>query len=183
MTHTVAYIVGSASDDSLNRRLATALALAAPDSLEFIEAPIVDLPFYKPEYDADYPEVGRRLKRIVEDADAVLFVTPEYDRSIPAVLKNALEWLSRPSGQKSLMGKPVMVAGASGGLTGAAVAVVQLRGLLAGFNVHLMAQPDMFIRIRKDQFGPGGRATTEGTQEHFGNVMQLFADYVERFAE
>jgi len=182
MTYTVASIVGSASDDSLNRRLANALELAAPDSLEFVEAPIVELPFYKPEYDADYPPVGRRLKQMVEEADAVLFVTPEYDRSIPAVLKNALEWLSRPFGRNSLADKPVMVAGASGGLTGASVAVVQLRGMLTTFNVHQMSQPEMFIRIRKDQFGPDGRATTEGTQEHFGNVMQLFADYIARLA-
>ena len=183
MTHTVAYIVRSASDDSLNRRLANALVLAAPEDLEFVEAPIADLPFYKPEYDGAFPEVGARLKETIEGADAVLVITPEYNRSVPAVLKNALEWLSRPMGRNSLAGKPVMVAGASGGLTGASVAVVQLRGMLTMFNVHLMAQPEMFIRIRKDQFGPDGRALTEGTQDHFENVMGLFADYVAKFSD
>ncbi|MCI1787187.1 MAG: NAD(P)H-dependent oxidoreductase [Actinomyces sp.] len=178
MTQTIAYLVGSASEDSLNRRLADALILASPKDLEFVEAPIVDLPFYRPELDREFPEAGTRLKQIVEDADGVLMVTPEYNRCVPAVLKNALDWLSRPAGDMSLAGKPVMVAGASGGATSAGVAVVQLRSMLTMFNVHLMSQPELFVNIRKDQFGSDGRALTEGTQEHFEKVMGLFAEYV-----
>lgn len=179
MTHTVACFVGSASEDSLNRRLAGALMLAAPASLEFVEAEIVDLPFYRPEFEVDFPEVGRRLKQVVEEADGVLMVTPEYNRGVPAVLRNALDWLSRPKGSNSLAGKPVMLAGATPGAVGTAVAQAELRSVLGFFNVRLMGQPELYIRINKQQFDEDGRATTPGTQEFLATAMRAFARHVE----
>ncbi|WP_075891045.1 NADPH-dependent FMN reductase [Actinomyces provencensis] len=178
MTHSVAVVVGSASQDSLNRRLARALQLAAPESLEFIEAEIADLPFYRPEFDADYPEIGVRLKQVVEEADALLFVTPEYNRSIPAVLKNSLEWLSRPKGTSALSGKPAMMAGATPGGVGTAVAQAQLRSVLTHLDVRLLGQPELYVQISKQQFDDEGRATREGTQDFLATAMRAFADHI-----
>lgn len=179
MTLTVAYLVGSASEDSLNRRLAGALRLAAPSSIEFVEARIADLPFYRPEFDADFPETGTRLKSTIAEADGVLMVTPEYNRSIPAVLRNALDWLSRPRGENSLAGKPVMLAGATPGAIGTAVAQAELRSVLGFFNARLMGQPELYIRISKDQFDEDGRAATPGTQDFLASAMQAFAEHIE----
>lgn len=178
-TFTVAVIVGSASEDSLNRRLAKAMVVDAPSNLEFVEAPIIDLPFYRAEFDSSHPEFGAAFKQVLADADAVLIVTPEYNRGIPAVLKNALDWASRPMATNPLSGKPVLIAGASGGLTGTAVAQSALRSIVAIFDVHLMARPELYIRIKKDQFGADGRATTPGTQDFLAATMQKFADYIE----
>lgn len=182
MTHTVAYLVGSASEDSLNRRLAHALFAAAPSSMEFVEAPIVDLPFYRPELDREFPEIGARLKETVEGADGVILVTPEYNRGVPAVLRNALDWLSRPMGLNSLTGKPVMIAGATPGAVGTAVAQSELRTVLGFLNAHLMGQPELYIRIRKEQFDESGRATTPGTQELLERAMGAFEAHLASFA-
>ena len=182
MTHTVAVVIGSASQDSLNRRLARPLELAAPDSLQFVEAEIADLPFYRPEYDADYPEVGTRLKQVVESADALLVVTPEYNRSVPAVLKNALEWLSRPKGTGTLAGKPAMIAGATPGAVGTAAAQAQLRSVLSHLDVRLLGQPELYVQITKQQFDDEGRATREGTQDFLATAMRSFADHIDAVA-
>ena len=96
MSYKVGYFVGSLSSTSINRTLSKALIRLAPADLEFTEIPIGDLPLYSPDYDADYPAEARELKRAIESSDAVLFVTPEYNRSIPGALKNAIDWASRP---------------------------------------------------------------------------------------
>ena len=105
-TYKVGYLVGSLAKASINRQLATALIRLAPRELQFTEIPIKDLPLYSYDYDADFPPVARAFKQAIEDADAVLFVTPEYNRSIPGGLKNAIDWASRPWGQNSFRRKP-----------------------------------------------------------------------------
>ncbi|WP_231610586.1 NADPH-dependent FMN reductase, partial [Rhodococcus sp. CX] len=100
-TYTVGYFVGSLSSRSINRTLSKALIRLAPDDLEFVEIPIKDLPLYSPDYDADFPPEGTALKEAIAGVDAVLFVSPEYNRSIPGALKNAIDWASRPWGQNS----------------------------------------------------------------------------------
>jgi chromate reductase len=112
-TYTVGYIVGSLSSTSINRILAKALIRLAPDDLSFVEIPIGNLPLYRQDYDADYPPEGRALKEAIAAADAILFVTPEYNRSIPGALKNAIDWASRPWGQNSFDHMPAAVIGAS----------------------------------------------------------------------
>jgi len=112
-TYTVGYIVGSLSSTSINRILAKALIRLAPDDLSFVEIPIGNLPLYGQDYDADYPPEGRALKEAIAAADAILFVTPEYNRSIPGALKNAIDWASRPWGQNSFDHMPAAVIGAS----------------------------------------------------------------------
>src|SRR5574337_1199743 len=114
----VGYFVGSLARQSLNRKLSKALVQLAPPELEMTEIPFKDLPLYSYDYDADYPPVARALKRAIADVDAVLFVTPEYNRSIPGGLKNAIDWASRPWGQNSFARKPSGVIGASVGSIG-----------------------------------------------------------------
>ena len=123
-------LVGSLSSTSINRLLAKALGRLAPPELVLTEIPIKDLPLYSPDFDADYPPVARALKQSIADVDAVLFVTPEYNRSIPGGLKNAIDWASRPWGKNSFARKPSGVIGTSPGAIGTAVAQQSLRGVL-----------------------------------------------------
>ena len=114
-TYKVGYFVGSLSSTSINRVLSMALITLAPDDLEFTEIPIRDLPLYSPDFDADYPPEARALKDAIASMDALLFVSPEYNRSIPGALKNAIDWASRPWGQNSFDHIPAAVIGASPG--------------------------------------------------------------------
>ena len=120
--YSVGYFIGSLAKGSINRTLAQALIRLAPDDLEFTEIPIRDLPLYNHDCDADYPSEARALKQSIESVDAVLFVTPEYNRAIPGGLKNAIDWASRPWGENSFEGKPSAVIGGSIGAIGTAVA-------------------------------------------------------------
>ena len=120
--YTVGYIIGSLSTESINRTLSKALIRLAPENLTLVEIPIRDLPVYNRDFDADYPPVGRALKDAIASVDAVLFVTPEYNRGIPGSLKNAIDWASRPYGTNSLTRKPSAVIGASPGKIGTALA-------------------------------------------------------------
>ena len=121
-TYKVGYLIGSLSSTSINRKLANALIKLAPSTLSFSEIPFRDLPIYSPDYDADFPAPGKALKEAIKAVDALLFVTPEYNRSIPGGLKNAIDWASRPYGTNSFARKPSAVIGASPGAIGTAVA-------------------------------------------------------------
>src|SRR5690606_19817447 len=107
--YTVGYFVGSLAKGSINRKLAKALVRLAPEDLEMREISYAELPLYSYDYDADYPPAARALKEAIASVDAVLFVTPEYNRSIPGALKNAIDWASRPYGQNSFTHKPSAV--------------------------------------------------------------------------
>ena len=117
----VGYFVGSLSTSSINRLLAKALVRLAPPELELTEIPIKDLPLYSRDHDADYPPVASAFKDAIAAVDAVLFVTPEYNRSIPGALKNAIDWASRPWGKNSFARKPSAVIGTSPGEIGTAI--------------------------------------------------------------
>jgi chromate reductase len=106
VTYKVGYFVGSLSSTSINRLLAKALGRLAPPELVLNEIPIKDLPLYSPDFDADYPPVARALKQSIADVDAVLFVTPEYNRSIPGGLKNAIDWAADPGARTRLRASP-----------------------------------------------------------------------------
>src|SRR5687767_8978456 len=134
----VAVIVGSLRKDSINRQLALAVAKLAPSRFTFEHLRIDDLPLYNQDNDGKPPEQAVRIKREVEAADAVLFVTPEYNRSIPGVLKNAIDTASRPYGKNSFAGKPGGVIGASVGAIGTALAQQHLRNVLAYLDVALL---------------------------------------------
>lgn len=180
MVYKIAYMVGSADPNSLNRRLANAMILGSPRELEFVEIPLIELPFYQPAYDDDPTVEGIRARSIAAQADGILIVTPEYNRSIPAVLKNGLDWLSRPRAGAALAGKPVMIAGASPGPSGTATAQSQLRSILPTLGVNIMGTPELYIQIGSEDFAQDGSATTQGTQKFLSQAMQKFAGFVER---
>ena len=149
-TYQVGYFVGSLSSTSINRILSKALIRLAPRTCEFTEIPIGNLPLYSPDYDSDFPPEAQALKEAIAASDAVLFVTPEYNRSIPGALKNAIDWASRPWGQNSFDHMPAAVIGASPGQIGTAVAQQSLRAVLSFCNARQMTAPEAYI-----QFSPG----------------------------
>jgi chromate reductase len=132
--YTVGYVVGSLATASINRTLSKALIRLAPPGLVLVEIQIRDLPLYSYDYDAAYPVEGRALKEAIAAVDAVLSVTPEYNRSLPGALKNAIDWASRPWGTNSFAHKPSAVIGASPGALGTAVAQQSLRSILSFCN-------------------------------------------------
>ena len=178
--YTVGYIVGSLSSTSINRILATALIRLAPDDLSFVEIPIRDLPLYSQDYDADYPPEGRLLKEAIAAVDAVLFVTPEFNRSIPGALKNAIDWASRPWGQNSFDHMPAAVIGASPGAIGTAVGQQSLRAVLSFTNARQMTAPEAYITFRPEIYGEDGSVSDESTAQFLRKYMQEFRDHIER---
>jgi chromate reductase len=180
MTFEVGYFVGSLSSTSINRVLSRALIGLAPDGMNFTEIAIGDLPLYSPDYDDDFPAEALALKKAVGDADAVLFVTPEYNRSIPGALKNAIDWASRPWGQNSFDHVPTAMIGASIGAIGTAVAQQSLRAVLAFCNARQMTAPEAYIQFTADVFTSDGEVTNEATREFLRSFMSDFYDHVER---
>src|ERR1700753_2646983 len=162
-TYKVGYSVGSLSSTSINRILSKALIRVAPDDLEFSEIPIGGLPLYSPDFDDDYPPEARALKASIAAVDAVLFVTPEYNRSIPGALKNAIDWASRPWGRNSFHHVPAAVVGASIGQIGTAVAQQSLRGVLSFCNARQMTAPEAYIQYSPEKFTPDGAVHSEAT--------------------
>lgn len=179
-SYQVGYLVGSLSSTSINRMLAKALARLAPPELQLVEIPIRDLPLYSQDYDADYPPVARAFKQAIADCDALLFVTPEYNRSIPGCLKNAIDWASRPWGQNSFARKPSGVIGTSPGSIGTAMAQSQLRGVLCYCNSPLMNTVEAYIQFKPGLISAEGEVTDEGTAEFLRNYMSELHAFVVR---
>jgi chromate reductase, NAD(P)H dehydrogenase (quinone) len=176
----VGYMIGSLSTQSINRTLAKALVRLALENLKFVEIPIRDLPLYNRDFDTDYPPAGKALKDAIATVDAVLFVTPEYNRGIPGCLKNAIDWASRPYGTNSFAHKPSAVIGASPGKIGTAVGQQSLRSTLNACNSPLMGAPEAYI-----QFTPGlitelGEVTDKSTEQFLRNFLEAFEVFVTR---
>src|SRR5690349_11477197 len=168
-TFTVGYFVGSLARASINRKLALALTRLAPPELALREIPIGDLPLYSYDYDADYPPPARALKEHIAAVDAILFVTPEYNRSIPGGLKNAIDWASRPWGQNSFTRKPSGVIGTSPGAIGTAIAQQQLRSVLGFCNSPQMNAPEAYIQFKPGLIDDDGQVTDSSTAEFLRN--------------
>jgi chromate reductase len=179
-TFKVGYIVGSLAKGSINRQLAHALAKLAPPQLELVEIPIRDLPLYSYDYDADYPPVARAFKQAIAEVDGILFVTPEYNRSIPGALKNAIDWASRPYGQNSFDHIPAAVIGASVGSLGTALAQQSLRAVLSFCNARQMTAPEAYVHFRAEDYADDGTVTDEGTAEFLRGFMAEFRDHIQR---
>lgn len=177
-SYTVGYIVGSLSAESINRTLARALIRLAPESLTFVEIPIRDLPVYNRDFDTDYPPAGRALKDAIAAVDAVLFVTPEYNRSIPGSLKNAIDWASRPWGSNSLSRKPSAVIGTSPGKIGTAVGQQHLRSVLGYCDSPQMTAPEAYIEFTANLITDQGEVTNADTEQFLGKFMYAFADFI-----
>lgn len=179
-TYNVGYFVGSLSSTSINRELSKALIKLAPDDLEFTEIPIGDLPLYSPDYDADLPPAARALKQAIAESDAILFVTPEYNRSIPGALKNAIDWASRPYGENSFDQMAAAVIGTSAGQLGTALAQQSLRGVLSYCNARQMTAPEAYIRYAPEIFPGDGEVTDESTRKFLTGFMEEFSTYIAR---
>ncbi len=179
-TFKVGYLIGSLARESINRKLAKALIRLAPANLEFTEIPFRDLPLYSYDYDEDYPPVARDLKAAIRSSDAILFVTPEYNRSIPGGLKNAIDWASRPYGTNSFTHKPSAVIGASPGAIGTAVAQQSLRSVLGFCNSPQMNAPEAYIQFTPGMITDDGDVTVESTRDFLRNYMAEFHDHIER---
>src|SRR5690349_3355624 len=174
----IGYFVGSLSSTSVNRILSKALIRVAPDDLAFTEIPIGNLPLYSQDYDNDYPPQALALKEAIHSSDAVLFVTPEYNRSIPGALKNAIDWASRPWGQNAFDHIPAAVIGASVGQIGTAMAQQDLRGVLSFCNARQMTSPEAYIQYSPDVFQDDGEVTNDSTREFLGAYMAEFRNYI-----
>ena len=174
----VGYFVGSLSSTSINRVLSTALIRLAPDDMEFTEITIGDLPLYSPDFDSDYPPEARALKASIAAVDAVLFVTPEYNRSIPGALKNAIDWASRPWGENSFDHIPAAVIGASIGQIGTAMGQQSLRGVLSFCNARQMTSPEAYIQYSPEVFLDDGVVTNDSTREFLTAYMAEFRTYI-----
>ena len=179
-TYSVGYLVGSLAKASINRQLATALIRLAPRELQFTEIPIKDLPLYSYDYDNDFPPVARAFKKAIADVDAVLFVTPEYNRSIPGGLKNAIDWASRPWGQNSFTRKPAAAIGCSPGSIGTAIAQQHLKGVLSFCNAPQMNAPEAYIHYKPGLITERGEVSDEKTEEFLRNYMAEFRDFIVR---
>lgn len=180
MAYHIAVVVGSLRRESFNRQLAQAVISLAPADFTFEFIDIGTLPLYSQDYDADYPEVAKHLKQRVEAADGLLFVTPEYNRSIPGVLKNALDWGSRPWGTNSWGNKPGAMLGTSLGATGTALAQQHLRSVLAYLDVATLAQPEMFIKHDASAINEKGEILNDGTRQFLQTFVDRYVAWVKR---
>jgi chromate reductase len=178
--HKVGYLIGSLASGSINRKLAKALVGLAPPELAMSEIPFRDLPLYSYDYDADYPPVARAFKAAIADADAVLFITPEYNRSIPGGLKNAIDWASRPYGTNSFAHKPSAVIGTSPGAIGTAVAQQSLRSVLSFCNSPQMNSPEAYIQFKPGLITDDGQVTNAGTAAFLRGFMAEFHAFIAR---
>ncbi len=179
-TYNVGYFVGSLARGSINRLLARALVDLAPPTLKMTEISFKDLPLYSYDYDADFPPVARAFKDALAASDAVLFVTPEYNRSIPGGLKNAIDWASRPWGKNSFARKPSAVIGASPGAIGTAIAQQSLKSVLAFCNSPMMNAIEAYIHFKPGLITEDGRVTEPSTNEFLRKYMVEFHDFIVR---
>ena len=160
----IAVVVGSLRKDSFNRKLANAIVKLAPPEFSFKQVQISDLPLYNQDDDANQAESVKRLKGEIKGAQGILFITPEYNRSIPGVLKNAIDNASRPYGQSVWAGKPAGVIGASIGVIGTAMAQQHLRNVLAFLDVPTLSQPEAFIHAKDGLFDEAGNISADSKQ-------------------
>lgn len=165
----IAVIVGSLSKNSVNKKLAHNIERLMPEGVEVVYGD-VGLPLFDYELEPDFPEKAQELKRVVESADGVLLVTPEYNRSFSGVLKNVIDWASRPYGKNSFDGKPVGIVGASVSAFGTTQAQSQLRNVMVHLNTKVLGQPELYVNATT-ALDAQGQATPE-----FAEQLQRYID-------
>lgn len=166
-------IVGSLRKNSFNRSLMNAFLSQKPEAVTMEIADISTLPFYNEDSESEFPESAHTLKTKIENADVIIIATPEYNRSVPGVLKNAIDWVSRPYGKNSFSGKRVLVVGASVGPLGAGLAQYDLKKMLLHGNAHVYGQPEFFVGVAGGKFNEEGTLTDVATQEHITAAWQV----------
>ena len=180
MAKQIGYVIGSLRKESHNRKLANALIKLGPPDFNFKELRIGDLPLYNQDDDRSQAPEVQRFKSELRAVDAVMFVTPEYNRSIPGVLKNALDNASRPYGQNAWAGKPAGVIGASIGAISTAVAQLHLRTILAYLDMPTLGQPEVYIHIKDGFFDEAGNIANSDTRKFLHTWMDKYAAWVKR---
>jgi chromate reductase len=173
----ITVFVGSLRDKSFNLGLARAIEKVMPDGVEFIYADI-NLPLFNEDLERDFPAKARALKDLVESSDGILFALPEYNRSVPGVLKNAIDWASRPFGTNSFKGKPVGVAGASLNVAGTAAAQAHFRGIAAFLEMKQLGQPEVYIPVTEGVFNDNGELVDERWLKNIQGYAAAFANWV-----
>jgi chromate reductase len=176
----IAVVVGSLRRDSFNRKFANAVARLAPEEFAFKQVEIGDLPLYCQDDDANQADSVLRLKADIAAARGLLFVTPEYNRSVPGVLKNAIDQASRPYGKNVWRGKPAGVMGVSIGALGTALAQQHLRNILSALDVATMGQPDVFIQVTEKLFDESGGIAGD-TGQFLQKWMDRYVAWIKQF--
>jgi chromate reductase, NAD(P)H dehydrogenase (quinone) len=180
MAYKIGYFIGSLATGSINRTLSKALIRLAPAELEFAEIPIKDLPLYSWDYDADFPQVAQDLKQAIEGSDGILIVSPEYNRSIPGALKNAIDWGSRPWGSNSFARKPTGIIGASPGGIGTAVMQSSMRSVLSFLDAPQLNAPEAYISFNPDIYTEDGEVKDDSTAGFLRHYMEEYHAFVQR---
>jgi chromate reductase len=172
----IAVLVGSLRDGSINKTLAKNVEAVAPDGAEFVYANL-NLPVFNQDLEGDFPSSAQELKDLIGSSDGVLFVTPEHNRSVPAALKNAIDWASRPHGTNSFDGKPAAIIGASGPM-GASQAQQMLRSIAVYLNTKLMGQPEVYFNAYTG-FDENGNVVDE-SREFLANFAKSFVEHIKK---
>ncbi|MCG3202192.1 MAG: 2-hydroxy-1,4-benzoquinone reductase [Gammaproteobacteria bacterium] len=180
-SYRIAVVVGSLRKDSFNRKLATGIEKLAPPGFSFGQVRIDDLPLYNQDDDAHQADSVKRMKAEIAAAQGLLFVTPEYNRSMPGVLKNAIDHASRPYDQNAWAGKPAGVLGVSIGVIGTAMAQQHLRNVLAYLDVPTLGQPEAFIQAKDGLFDENGHIGT-ASRPFLQNWMDQYVAWVAKHA-
>ncbi len=179
--YNIGIVVGSIRKESFNAKLAAAITKLAPKEFTFKVIQINDLPLYNQDHDASPSDAVKRLKAEIGTCQGLLFATPEYNRSIPGVLKNALDHASRPYGQNAWKGKPAGVIGASVGTTGTALAQQHLRNILSYLDVPTLGQPEVFIQVKEGLFDESGNIGP-ASKEFLQNWMNQYVAWIKKNA-
>jgi chromate reductase, NAD(P)H dehydrogenase (quinone) len=174
----IAVLVGSLRRESFNRRLANAVSTIGPSDFSFEQLRIDDLPPYNQDEEKEPASSVTRLKDAIRASQGVLFVTPEYNRSVPGVLKNAIDHASRPYGESAFDGKPAGVMGASSGAPGTSMAQQHLRNMLAYLDMPTLGQPEVFIQVKEGMFDEDGRLAREDTRAFLQQWMDAYVAWV-----
>jgi chromate reductase len=178
----IVVLVGSLRRDSYNRRLARAVQRQAPQGFTFSELQISDLPLYNQDDESSPTAQVTRLKDDIKTSQGVIFVVPEYNRSLPGVMKNAIDHASRPYGQNAWAGKPAGIIGASPGAVGTAVAQQHLRGVLGYLDMPTLGQPEVYLRVNDQFFTADGDVANSDSRKFVKSWMDAYAAWVQRFA-
>ena len=165
-------ISGSLRKQSFNSMLLRAVKDLAPESINIEIVDIGELPLYNTDLEADFPSVAQELKDKIASSDGVIFATPEYNRSISGVLKNAIDWVSRPYGKNSFAHKKALVMGASVGQVGTAIAQSHLKHTLLHLDMHVIGQPEFYLGAAQEKFDASGNLTDENTKKHIITALE-----------
>ena len=180
MPKQIGYVIGSLRKESWNRKLANALIRLGPPDFNFKELRIGDLPLYDQDDDRSQAPEVQRLKSELRAVDALIFVTPEYNRSVPGVLKNALDHASRPYGQSAWAGKPAGIVGASIGAISTAVAQLHLRTILAYLDMPTLQQPEVYLQVKDGFFDEAGNFANADTRKFLHGWMDKYVAWVKK---